>query len=182
MSDEAILMRNKCLKIGQESWLANDFDKATRMFEKSLRFGHSKEAEVYLQKVKNGEPHPRLNNPNSSESASRSQTNNPNSASRQTSQNSRTDSRSNDDNKENEPPQREYTAEQKNMADRINKCKTYYDILELNQSSANDSSIKKAYRKLALKMHPDKNGAPGANEAFKKLSAAYAGGWRFFLA
>ena len=45
----------------------------------------------------------------------------------------------------------------------------YYKILDLDKSAdAND--IKKAYRRLAIKMHPDKGGAV---EDFKKLSEAY---------
>jgi len=51
--------------------------------------------------------------------------------------------------------------------------KDYYDILGL-QKSATEDELKKAYKKLALKFHPDKNKAPQATEAFKKVSQAFA--------
>jgi curved DNA-binding protein len=51
---------------------------------------------------------------------------------------------------------------------------SYYETLGVSKdSSAQD--IKKAYRKLAMKYHPDKNkGDKAAEEKFKKISEAYA--------
>ena len=50
----------------------------------------------------------------------------------------------------------------------------YYETLGVSKSASADE-IKKAYRKLALKYHPDKaQGDPSAEERFKKISEAYA--------
>ncbi|XP_013786562.1 dnaJ homolog subfamily B member 4-like isoform X2 [Limulus polyphemus] len=50
--------------------------------------------------------------------------------------------------------------------------KDYYKILGLKRN-ASDGEIKKAYRKLALKFHPDKNKSPEAEEKFKEVAEAY---------
>ena len=49
----------------------------------------------------------------------------------------------------------------------------YYQILEVERDTT-DVEIKKAYRKLAIKYHPDRN--PGDKEAerkFKEIAQAY---------
>src|SRR6187431_3559882 len=49
----------------------------------------------------------------------------------------------------------------------------YYDVLGVNRDSSEDE-IKKAYRKLAMKWHPDRNpDNPKAEEHFKEAKEAY---------
>lgn len=50
--------------------------------------------------------------------------------------------------------------------------KDYYSILGVAKN-ASETEIKKAYRKLALKYHPDKNKSPGAENKFKEIAEAY---------
>lgn len=54
----------------------------------------------------------------------------------------------------------------------LSKKGDYYKILAVEKSSL-DTEIKKAYRKLALKIHPDKNSHPSAPEAFKVAAKAF---------
>ncbi|CAH9112637.1 unnamed protein product [Cuscuta europaea] len=52
-------------------------------------------------------------------------------------------------------------------------AKSYYDILQIPKG-ASEEQIKRAYRKLALKYHPDKNqGNDDANKKFAEISNAY---------
>ena len=64
------------------------------------------------------------------------------------------------------------------MDDKERECKIilekkdYYDILGI-EKTADEAQIKRAYRKLAIKFHPDKNKAKSAEEAFKKINQAF---------
>ena len=66
------------------------------------------------------------------------------------------------------------TPEQEALMARVRRANDdYYKILGIEKGAVDDE-IKKAYRKTALKLHPDKCQANGADEAFKQVSRAFA--------
>ncbi|VIO99828.1 DnaJ protein, putative [Brugia malayi] len=73
----------------------------------------------------------------------------------------------------------------------VNAARDYYEVLGVKRD-ASTAQIKKAFRNLALKYHPDRNSDPNAHEKFREIAAAYeiladeqkrrnydAGGWSY---
>lgn len=52
------------------------------------------------------------------------------------------------------------------------KKRDYYEVLGVSRN-ATQQEIKKAFRKLAMQYHPDRNKAPDAEEKFKEINEAY---------
>lgn len=68
----------------------------------------------------------------------------------------------------------EYTEEQHAEVRRVLRLgeTAYYETL-LVDKKASAAEIKRAYKRMALRMHPDKNKAPKSDEAFKRISKAF---------
>jgi len=58
------------------------------------------------------------------------------------------------------------------LISRIRLAKDHYAALLIPRDASEDD-IKRAYRRLALRLHPDKNQHPGAEEAFKRIARAH---------
>src|ERR1051325_5510207 len=48
----------------------------------------------------------------------------------------------------------------------------YYQVLEVQRDASADE-VKRAFRRLAMQYHPDRNSEPGAEARFKEINEAY---------
>ncbi|XP_034564280.1 dnaJ homolog subfamily B member 12b [Notolabrus celidotus] len=151
----------RCIDIATAALTGGHPDKAQRFLEKAQRLFPTEKAKALLELIAkngftprqgghsdfNGVPRPRMQH-------------------QPTSNNTRPEEKASETSKP-------YTADQLDAVRRIKQCKDFYEILGV-QADAPEDELKRSYRKLALKFHPDKNHAPGATEAFKAIGNAYA--------
>ncbi|XP_077351891.1 dnaJ homolog subfamily B member 12a [Festucalex cinctus] len=150
----------RCIKIALNAVSNNQPDKARKFLEKAQRLFPTDKAQRLLDSLaQNGKPPDENGGPVNGERPSMRHRHHREDA--ETSAQGPADST------------KSYTAEQMEAVRKIKGCKDYYQILGV-EKTASDEELKKAYRKLALKFHPDKNHAPGATEAFKAIGNAYA--------
>jgi len=64
-----------------------------------------------------------------------------------------------------------FSIEMLDVVQKVLRCRSHYEVLRLSHH-ATYSEVKRAYKRLALRLHPDKNRAPGAEEAFRRINEA----------
>lgn len=145
----------KALELGKKALEINSFERAAKLFEKSLRMRKTAEAEALLTCARKGVAR--------AEAKATAAAATPSSNGVHARHPVKHDA---------PPSDRPFTPEQEKSCKLIISAKSHYETLSIERTASSDE-IKKAYRKTALKFHPDKCGAPSADEAFKKVSKAF---------
>jgi len=147
--DEAL----KCCHLAEKLLRTGHQEKAAKFLNKSIRLFPTQKAEELLKEISSGTSN---SSPTPDETTHR----------RRKSTNREAEASSDT------PVEKDYTPEQVSEVKKILGCKDYYEVLGIGKDFS-ESEIKKAYRKLALQFHPDKNKAPGASDAFKRIGNAF---------
>lgn len=149
---------HRCIDIALNEINNGNYEKALKFLRKAQNLYPSKEAEELIDTIISSHQNT-TTNAGSKESCQQ----NENTTRQRKQRNENSDSHN----------ENEYTSEQTELVKKIKNCKNFYEVLGVTKD-ATDSAIKKAYKRLALQLHPDKNHAPGAVEAFKIVGNAVA--------
>ena len=173
---------NLIFEKAMEHYNRQEYEEALKLFELSQKFFFNSRTEIFISVCKNNiTSGDNNNNKNQKKTTSNTNTNNNYSNSNNNYQRSySTPNNSNTSNNTNSSTN--YTSKNStesagassddNICINLLKKKDYYDILGLSKNASQDE-IKKAYKKQAIKFHPDKNHSNKAEECFKKVSEAY---------
>ncbi|XP_043726002.1 chaperone protein dnaJ 49-like [Telopea speciosissima] len=161
--DEAL----KCLKIGREALEVGDRIRAMKFISKARRLDPTLPVDDFLSKLEGESGDPPAPNSPPPNGVPQDEANSSSKFSVNSSVRHRVPSYGSSS-----ISPKSYTEEQISIVREIKKKKDYYRILGLEKECSVED-VRKAYRKLSLKVHPDKNKAPGAEEAFKVVSKAF---------
>ena len=162
----------RCIQIAKKCIQEQKIAKAEKFLKKSLRMYETKEAQALLDSLSNPQPQSTAP-PNQSNSPPQSRTSSqpPPDASPQRPQRASTMPNLNRSNTTPTPQRptssasqsssRMGKAEEVEMVKKILRARDYYAILGVDKGETDEKKLKKAYRKKALKCHPDRNKAPG---------------------
>ena len=161
-------------KKAMDCYSKQDYEEALKYFKASKNYYPNDRADLFIRVCENNIPQNNTKqntyqksysssfSSNYNKSFSNNNTNS-NSYSRQTSSNTDNSSNNQDNNKNDSDDLK---------CKELLKKKDYYDLLNIKKG-ATPEEIKKAYKKQAIKFHPDKNHSKMAEECFKKISEAY---------
>ena len=161
-------------KKAMDCYSKQDYEEALKYFKASKNYYPNDRADLFIRVCENNIPQNNTKqntyqksysssfSSNYNKSFSNNNTNS-NSYSRQTSTNTDNSSNNKDNNKNDSDDLK---------CKELLKKKDYYDLLNIKKG-ATPEEIKKAYKKQAIKFHPDKNHSKLAEECFKKISEAY---------
>ncbi|EKX74273.1 DnaJ domain containing protein [Theileria equi strain WA] len=147
-----------CFKVAKTAMLRQDYTKALKFLKKANSMYPTPEFKHLLDEC--------LNKLSHSEQSREYRDHSHDSSNRSTSGNVNTADRSPQNNPDTTP------SEHDKLCRRVLSAKTYYEVLLVAREDSVDT-IKRSYKKLALKLHPDKNPSHLASEAFKKVSTAF---------
>jgi len=153
----------KCIRIAQTAAGIGDYEKAIKFLNKAQKLYPMDHIEKLIREytVKASNKNENESNGTERNDTSNSQTNN-----------TESNSESRDSGSSNTRRRKE-NSEQSDAVKKIKSCQDFYEILGVPKT-ASESELKKAYRKLALQFHPDKNKTSGATDAFKAIGKAFS--------
>ena len=178
-------------KKAMDCYTKQEYEDALKYFQASIKYYPNDRADLFIKVCQNNIPQNNTknntntnSNPNYQKSYSSSfsnnrsnnynfnfnKTSNNNNYSHKTSSSSFSSTSNNSDSKNNNDNNSNDSDDIK--CKELLKKKDYYDLLNIKKGATGDE-IKRAYKKQAIKFHPDKNHSKMAEECFKKISEAY---------